>query len=161
MSKKLVGVELKYPELHKIALALVHSARRLNHYFQGCIVKVYTEYPLKKKLQTRQELGRLAEWSSFLSSFHIIYEPNLDQKGHIILSSLGNFPIKYLPGESDEDMLVSPLVRQESATPSEQPLRLVVNSAHVASSQESTSSCGELPIFKHISALWSLAQKHQ
>lgn len=61
LSKKLVGVELSYKSLHKVALALVHSTRRLQHYFQGRAVKVYTEYPLKRILQTGQESGHLYE----------------------------------------------------------------------------------------------------
>lgn len=48
ISKKLVGTELRYLALHKLALALVHSARRLQYYFQGLTTKVYTEYSMKK-----------------------------------------------------------------------------------------------------------------
>lgn len=33
LTKKLVGVELRYPSLHKVALTLVYSAIRLQYYF--------------------------------------------------------------------------------------------------------------------------------
>lgn len=51
VSNKQVGVELRYPQLHKVTMALIYSARTLKHYFQGRVIKVYTEYPLKKIFQ--------------------------------------------------------------------------------------------------------------
>lgn len=51
VSKKLAGVELRYPELYKVAIALVHSAKRLDDNFQGRTIKVYTEYPLKRSFR--------------------------------------------------------------------------------------------------------------
>lgn len=51
LNKKLAGAKLMYPVLYKVTLALIHSAKRLYYYFQGRVVKVYTEYPLRRSFR--------------------------------------------------------------------------------------------------------------
>lgn len=51
LNKKLAGTELEHPILHKVSLALVHSAILLWHYFQVRTVR-FTKYPLTNILQT-------------------------------------------------------------------------------------------------------------
>ena len=46
VSKTLVDVERRYLPLEKLVLALVHTTRKLPHYFQAHTVYVLTEYPL-------------------------------------------------------------------------------------------------------------------
>ena len=46
VSKTLVDAETRYLPLEKLILALVHTTRKLPHYFQAHIVYVLTEYPL-------------------------------------------------------------------------------------------------------------------
>lgn len=58
-SEKLTGAKMKYRKHEKVALALVHSIKRLNPYFKGRLVKVYIEYPLRKVMENTQEYGRL------------------------------------------------------------------------------------------------------
>ena len=45
VSKTLVDVETRYLPLEKLVLALVHTTRKLPHYFQAHTVYVLTEYP--------------------------------------------------------------------------------------------------------------------
>ena len=46
VSKTLIDVETRYLPLEKLVLALVHTTRKLSHYFQAHTVYVLTEYPL-------------------------------------------------------------------------------------------------------------------
>ncbi|GKC02426.1 reverse transcriptase domain-containing protein [Tanacetum coccineum] len=46
----LQGVELNYPALEKLVLALVHAARRLRRYFQAHTITVLTNTPIKQIL---------------------------------------------------------------------------------------------------------------
>ena len=46
ISKTLVDVEMRYLPLEKLVLALVHTTRKLPHYFQAHTVYVLTKYPL-------------------------------------------------------------------------------------------------------------------
>ena len=46
ISKTLVDVKTRYLPLEKLVLALVHTTRKLPHYFQAHTIYVLTEYPL-------------------------------------------------------------------------------------------------------------------
>ena len=45
VSKTLIDVETRYLPLEKLVLALVHTTRKLPHYFQAHTVYMLTEYP--------------------------------------------------------------------------------------------------------------------
>ncbi|GJU03757.1 reverse transcriptase domain-containing protein [Tanacetum coccineum] len=83
ISHALQGPELNYPSLEKVALALVHAARRLRHYFQAHKICVLTDQPIrqvqilagflaesprtKEKIETKyggKDLGQLASTAS-------------------------------------------------------------------------------------------------
>ncbi|GJX32148.1 reverse transcriptase domain-containing protein [Tanacetum coccineum] len=61
VSKALQGAEINYLPMEKLALALVHAARRLRRYFQGHTIKVITDKPLSQILNNREAMGRLAK----------------------------------------------------------------------------------------------------
>jgi hypothetical protein len=61
-SKALHGAEERYPQIEKLAFALVVSTPRLRPYFQVHAIRVLTEYPLRKILQKPDLLGRLVNW---------------------------------------------------------------------------------------------------
>jgi len=51
VSKILVDAETRYLPLEKLALDLVHTIRKLPHYFQAHMVYVLTEHPLQSLLR--------------------------------------------------------------------------------------------------------------
>ena len=63
MSKRLLDVETRYPELDKLALALMVASRKLRSYFHACPIKVLTNYPLRQVLQKLEFSGRLLKWA--------------------------------------------------------------------------------------------------
>ncbi|KAK3026398.1 hypothetical protein RJ639_042608 [Escallonia herrerae] len=71
----LQDVETRYPQIDKVALALVISARKLRSYFQSHAAVVLTDQPLGKVLQNPDVLGRLVNWSVELGEFDIKYKP--------------------------------------------------------------------------------------
>ena len=50
MSKRLLNTKIRYPELEKLALALVMASRKLRPYFHSHIIEVLTNYPLRQVL---------------------------------------------------------------------------------------------------------------
>jgi hypothetical protein len=50
----------RYPQMEKLAFALIIASRKLCPYFQAHTIRVLTEYPLKKVLQKLDLSGRLA-----------------------------------------------------------------------------------------------------
>ena len=59
VSKRLLDVETRYPELEKLALALMVASRKLRPYFHAHPIEVLTNYPLRQVLQKSKALGRL------------------------------------------------------------------------------------------------------
>ncbi|XP_059441920.1 uncharacterized protein LOC132174250 [Corylus avellana] len=52
ISRALRGAEERYPQMEKLAFALIIASRKLRLYFQAHTIRVLTEYPLKKKEET-------------------------------------------------------------------------------------------------------------
>ena len=63
MCKRLLDAETRYPELEKLALALVVMSRKVRSYFYAHSIKVLTNYPLRQVLQKLEALGRLHKWA--------------------------------------------------------------------------------------------------
>ena len=59
MSKRFLGAETRYPELEKLALALMVASIKLRPYFYVHSIEVLTNYPLRQVLQKSKVLGRL------------------------------------------------------------------------------------------------------
>jgi hypothetical protein len=70
-SRALHGAKEWYPQIEKLALALIVSTRRLRPHFQVHTVRVLTEYPLKKILQKPKISRRLMNWAVELGEFDI------------------------------------------------------------------------------------------
>ncbi|XP_020227232.1 uncharacterized protein LOC109808591 [Cajanus cajan] len=73
ISRMLQEAETRYQLLEKVALGLVHAARRLRQYFRHRVV-VRTDCPITKVLRKPELAGRMMAWSIELSEFDISFE---------------------------------------------------------------------------------------
>ena len=48
-SKALRGAEGRYPQMEKLAFALITASRKLRHYFQAHVINVMTDHPLRRQ----------------------------------------------------------------------------------------------------------------
>ena len=68
VSKRLLDTENRYPELEKLALALVITSRKLRLYFHMHLIEVLINYPLRQVLQKPKLQGdcsnRRTSWGS-------------------------------------------------------------------------------------------------
>ncbi|RDX68187.1 Retrovirus-related Pol polyprotein from transposon 17.6, partial [Mucuna pruriens] len=78
----------------KAVLTLVIASRRLRPYFQGHLVIVRTNLPIKQVLKKSDLTGKMIAWSVQLSEFDILYE----SKGHIKAQALADFVTKMMAG---------------------------------------------------------------
>ena len=69
VSKVLKGAELRYQKIERLALAVIMTARKLRHYFQGHPITVRTNYPIKQILNKPDLVGRMVKWAIELSEF--------------------------------------------------------------------------------------------
>ena len=63
MSKRILDAETKYPELEKLALALVIASRKLRPYFHVHSIEVLTNYLLRQVLQKPEASSRFLKWT--------------------------------------------------------------------------------------------------
>ena len=105
--RALRGAEERYPQMEKLILALVTTARRLRPYFQAHTIEIPIEHPMKHILHKPETLGRLIKWAIELSEFDIRYKPRTAIKGQVLAYFIMQFtPIKYL-GEAHRNYSIS------------------------------------------------------
>ena len=56
-SKALRGAEGRYPQIEKLAFALITTSRKLRHYFQAHVINVLIDHPLKKTMNKLEVVG--------------------------------------------------------------------------------------------------------
>ncbi|XP_059461825.1 uncharacterized protein LOC132190804 [Corylus avellana] len=91
ISRALRGAEERYRQMEKLAFALVIASRKLRPYFQAHIIRVLTEYPLKKVLRKLDLSGRLANWAIELGEFDIEFLRRSSLKGQTLANFLAEF----------------------------------------------------------------------
>ncbi|GJV27862.1 putative ribonuclease H-like domain-containing protein [Tanacetum coccineum] len=90
VSRSLQGAEINYVTMKKLALALVHAARRLRRYFQGHAIKVVTNKTINQILNNREASERLAKWAIELGAYDITYAPRNAVKGQVLAHFLAD-----------------------------------------------------------------------
>ena len=58
-SKALRGAEGQYPQMEKLAFALITASKKLRHYFQAHVINVMIDHPLKKAMNRLEATERL------------------------------------------------------------------------------------------------------
>ena len=90
-SKALRGVEVRYPQMEKLAFALITTSRKLRHYFQAHAINVMTDHPFKKAMNRLEAAGRLIQWAVELSEFDIRYQPRHAIKAQALADFIAEF----------------------------------------------------------------------
>lgn len=81
ISRGFRGAEERYPQIEKLAFALITAARKLKPYFQAHTIVVLTDQPLKRAMSSPEAAGRMALWAIELSEFDVQYRPRTAIKG--------------------------------------------------------------------------------
>lgn len=78
-------MEIRYPEIERLALALAVSTRKLHLYFQAYLIKVLTSYLPCQVLPKLDTSGRLTKWSIKLGEFDMEFKPRSSIKGQALV----------------------------------------------------------------------------
>jgi len=73
VSQTFTSVEYRYPQMEKLALVVVMSARKLRPYFQSHSIVVMGSMPLCTVLHSPSQSGRLTKWEIELIEYAIEY----------------------------------------------------------------------------------------
>ena len=77
--------------MEKAILAVVHTTRKLAHYFLTHTVVVLTQLPLRALLQSAVYTGRDAKWGTILGIFYIKYMLCTSVKGQVLADLVAEF----------------------------------------------------------------------
>ena len=102
-SRALRGAEARYPQIEKLAFALITASRKLRHYFQAHIINVITDHPLKKAMNKLEAAGRLIQWAIELSEFDIKYMLRHVIKAQALADFIAEFTSSHKESEVVED----------------------------------------------------------
>lgn len=80
MSKKLLGLELRYSLLKQLVLALLVATQKIHSYFQAHSIVVLNAYLLRSMLNKLNLLGQMLRWSVELSEYDISCKPGATLK---------------------------------------------------------------------------------
>jgi len=97
VSRTLQDLETRYQMVERLALSLVHAARRLCPYFQNHSITVKIDYPIQKFLQKPDLPGWMSSWAVELSEFNIRYEPHGPIKAQCLLDFVND--LQHTPTE--------------------------------------------------------------
>ncbi|XP_024016193.1 uncharacterized protein LOC112089676 [Eutrema salsugineum] len=92
ISQTLTDAETRYPQIEKVALAVVVSARKLRPYFQSHSIVVLATLPLRSILHSPSQSGRLAKWAIELSEYDIEYQNRSSAKSQVLADFLIELP---------------------------------------------------------------------
>ncbi|KAI5353741.1 hypothetical protein L3X38_006635 [Prunus dulcis] len=123
VSKALQDAEVRYPDVEKLAFALVVSARRLRPYFQAHTIHVLTNQPLRQVLQKPETSGRLVKWAIELGEFDIHYKPRPAMRGQAVADFLSEFTKPQAPAATQLITEPNPSLSQDQ-TPTKNTLDL-------------------------------------
>ena len=98
-SKALRGAEGRYPQMEKLAFALITVSRKLRHYFEAHVINVMMDHPLKKVMNRLEAAGRLIQWAVELSEFDIRYQP----RHAIKAQALADFIAEFTPSHDETE----------------------------------------------------------
>ena len=99
VSKSFHEAEVRYLQLEKAILAIVHATKKLPHYFQAHTVVVLTQLPLKSILRSADYTRRITKWDTILGAFDIKYVPRTSVKGQVLADLVAEFA--ELPEEAE------------------------------------------------------------
>ena len=94
-SRVLRGVEGRYPQIEKLAFALIMASKKLRHYFQAHVINVMTDHPLKKAMNKLEAARRLIQWAVELSEFDFRYQPRYAIKAQALTDLIVEFTPNY------------------------------------------------------------------
>ena len=94
-SRALRGGEARYPQIEKLAFALITAFRKLRHYFQAHVINVIMDHPLKKAMNKLEVVGRLIQWAVKLSEFDIKYLPRHAIKAQALADFIAEFTLSH------------------------------------------------------------------
>ena len=118
LSKGLIGPELRYAHVEKLALAAVHAVQRLRHYILPRKTLVLADInPMQYILTRRVVGGKYAKWTVILQEFDLEFATSKSKKSLVFAELMCDLLSNAEPQVLDESILDESLFLIDSADP--------------------------------------------
>jgi hypothetical protein len=97
ISKVLGPSKIRYPQVQKLLYAVLLTARKLQHYFDGHKVIVVTRFPIGVILHNQEAIGRIAKWVCELGAHDIEFRPRTTIKTQALVNFISEWTEHQVP----------------------------------------------------------------